>query len=532
MTNPTFSTTGTVRDAFYQLMRDCDCHVIFGNPGSTELSMFRNFPDDIEYILGLQEACVVGMADGYAQATGKAVFVNLHSAAGVGNAMGNIYTAFKNQTPLVIVAGQQYRALQPFDPYLFSRQVTELPRPYVKFCIEPSRAEDVPLAFARAHHIAMQHPRGPVMVSVPADDWNKPSTFVPRQVVSQRSRPDPADMASLRATVGESERIALVVGAGVDRDGAWEEVVALAEACQAAVFVAPLSARCNFPENHPLFQGFLPGASAQILERLAGHDLILVLGAPAFTYHVERGIDESHLPQGAQLILVTDDPEVAAAIPEGRAVVASIQLALRDLLQDLPRRSRSASPCRASPAALPACDPLSAAYVLQTIAQLRDPSDIVVEEAPTARPWMQQFLPITQPGTFFTMSSGGLGFGMPAAVGIAMAKRERRVIALLGDGSSMYSIQSLWSAAQHNLDVTFVILNNGCYAAMKRHAGLLGFAPEEKVVGIDIPGIRFDQLAMAQGCAGMRVTRADELREALQGALAKRGPCLIEVVIS
>ena len=208
---------GTVRDAFYQLMRDAGCRVMFGNPGSTELPMFRGFPGDMHYVLGLQEACVVGMADGYAQASGNAAFVNLHSAAGVGNAMGAIYTAFKNQTPLVIVAGQQYRALHPFDPYLFSRQVTELPRPYVKYCIEPARAQDVPLAIARAWQTAMQHPRGPVMVSVPADDWDQPCAAPPRLAGYRDIRPAADGIDALRDAIGKSERIAIVVGAAVDR---------------------------------------------------------------------------------------------------------------------------------------------------------------------------------------------------------------------------------------------------------------------------------------------------------------------------
>ena len=522
---------GTVRDAFYQLMRDAGCRVMFGNPGSTELPMFRGFPGDMHYVLGLQEACVVGMADGYAQASGNAAFVNLHSAAGVGNAMGAIYTAFKNQTPLVIVAGQQYRALHPFDPYLFSRQVTELPRPYVKYCIEPARAQDVPLAIARAWQTAMQHPRGPVMVSVPADDWDQPCAAPPRLAGYRDIRPAADGIDALRDAIGKSERIAIVVGAAVDRDGAWEQVVRLAEACQAGVFAAPMSARGSFPEDHALFRGFLPAAGAQLRERLAGHDLVLVVGAPAFAYHVPRGTEGSHVPEGARLAVLTDDPEAAASVPEGLSVLGGIRLALEDLLQDLLQRPRHAPAPRPAPPEVSATDPLSTAYVLQALARLRRPTDIVVEEAPTARPWMQQYLPMTRPGTFFTMASGGLGFGMPAAVGIALAQRDRRVIALIGDGSSMYSIQSLWSAAQLGLDVTFVVLNNGGYAAMKRHAGLLGFAPGEKVVGIAVPGIGYDQLAIAQGCPGERVTDAQGLHAVLEAALARKGCSLVEVVI-
>ena len=523
---------GTVRDAFYQLMRDAGCRVMFGNPGSTELPMFRGFPGDMHYVLGLQEACVVGMADGYAQASGNAAFVNLHSAAGVGNAMGAIYTAFKNQTPLVIVAGQQYRALHPFDPYLFSRQVTELPRPYVKYCIEPARAQDVPLAIARAWQTAMQHPRGPVMVSVPADDWDQPCAAPPRLAGYRDIRPAADGIDALRDAIGKSERIAIVVGAAVDRDGAWEQVVRLAEACQAGVFAAPMSARGSFPEDHALFRGFLPAAGAQLRERLAGHDLVLVVGAPAFAYHVPRGTEGSHVPEGARLAVLTDDPEAAASVPEGLSVLGGIRLALEDLLQDLLQRPRHAPAPRPAPPEVSATDPLSTAYVLQALARLRRPTDIVVEEAPTARPWMQQYLPMTRPGTFFTMASGGLGFGMPAAVGIALAQRDRRVIALIGDGSSMYSIQSLWTAAEKGANVVFVVLNNRRYAALKRFAGVLGFAPGEKLVGIDLPGIDFAGLAVSQGCFGEKVSRWEQVEPALSQALQRRGPTVIDVAVA
>ena len=174
----------TVRHAVIDLMRRLGMTSVFANPGSTELPLFRDFPQDFRYVLGLQEAVVVGMADGYAQATRNASFVNLHSAAGVGNAMGNIFTAFRNRTPIVITAGQQARSILPFDPFLASTQATELPKPYVKWSIEPARAEDVPLAIARAYHVAMQEPRGPVLVSIPVDDWDRAAEPVPARVVS------------------------------------------------------------------------------------------------------------------------------------------------------------------------------------------------------------------------------------------------------------------------------------------------------------------------------------------------------------
>ena len=174
-TRTTMSDQPTVREAVLQLLRGLGITTIFGNPGSTELPLFLDFPVDFRYVLGLQESVVVGMADGYAQATGNAAFVNLHSAAGVGHAMGNIFTAHKNRTPMVITAGQQARSILPFEPFLFSAQATELPKPYVKWSCEPARAEDVPLAIARAYYVAMQEPKGPVLVSIPADDWARPT---------------------------------------------------------------------------------------------------------------------------------------------------------------------------------------------------------------------------------------------------------------------------------------------------------------------------------------------------------------------
>lgn len=234
----TSSNRPTVREAFLRLMQDLGIDTVFGNPGSTELPMFRDFPKDMRYVLGLQESVVVGMADGYAQVTRNAAMVNLHSAAGVGHAMGNIFTAFRNQTPMLVTAGQQSRAILPFDPFLSASQATELPRPYVKWAIEPARAEDVPLALLRAYQIAMQAPCGPVFISIPADDWDRPADWVPARRVSHATAPDPAMLAQLAQALDGSLRPAFVVGAGVDRDGAVDAVVALAERHQAAVYTA------------------------------------------------------------------------------------------------------------------------------------------------------------------------------------------------------------------------------------------------------------------------------------------------------
>jgi benzoylformate decarboxylase len=520
----------TVRAAVLDLLRAFGMTSIFGNPGSTELPLFRGFPKDFRYVLGLQEAVVVGMADGYAQATHNAAFVNLHSAAGMGHAMGNIFTAYRNRTPLVITAGQQARSILPYDPFLFSAQATELPKPYVKWSCEPARAEDVPLAIARAYYTAMQPPRGPVLVSVPADDWAKPCDPVHARVVSTEIRPEPRVLDAIGEALDTSLYPAFVVGAAVDRDGAWNDVVRLAERHNAAVWAAPMSGRCSFPEDHALFAGFLPPMREKIVNLLAGHDVIFALGAAAFTYHVEGA--GPHLPAGARLVQLIDDPNIAAWAPQGTAAVGSIRLGVLDLLAREPPRPRGCpAPRRQSPLVEPST-PMSVDFVMQTLAEIRDPAAIIVEEAPSSRRAMQSYLPILRSETFYTMCSGGLGYAMPAAVGVALGKPGAKVIGLIGDGSSMYSIQALWSAAQLALPITFIVLKNRRYAALQEFAPTFGFGPDEPLPGTELPDIDFVALARGLGCRGMNVNRAQDLREALIAAMPATGPTLVEVDIA
>src|SRR3954471_10628677 len=219
------SKTISVKAATLDLLRAFGIMKVFGNPGSTELPFLSDWPDDIDYVLGLQEASVIGMADGYAQATRNAGFVNLHSAAGLGNALGNVYTAHRNQTPLVITTGQQARSILPLQPFLYSERASEFPRPYVKFSVEPARAEDVPAAIARAYYVAMQPPCGPTFVSVPIDDWSRPTEPVEARVVSRELGPDPEAMKALVCALSESKRPVIVVGPGVDRAEAVDLMV-------------------------------------------------------------------------------------------------------------------------------------------------------------------------------------------------------------------------------------------------------------------------------------------------------------------
>lgn len=517
----------TVRDVTIGLLRELGMTRVFGNPGSTELAFFRDFPADFGYVLGLQESVAVGMADGYAQATHNAALVNLHSAVGVGHAMGNIFTAFRNRTPLVITAGQQARSLMLLDPFLFSESATELPQPYVKWSCEPASAADVPRAIQRAYHIAMTPPCGPVFVSIPSDDWDAPCEPLPARQVSRVQRADGAALAALAGELGASRKPVFIVGSAVDRDGAWQQVVQLAEMHGALVWVSPLIGRCSFPEDHPLFAGFLPAFREEIVKRLAGHDLLVAIGAPVFTYHAPG--QGPYLPPGLTVRQITEDADMAAGAVGGSAIIGNVGSALRELAA----AGRSTPPAqqqgRVRVPELPLADPLTDRVLLQELARLRAPDSIIVEEAPSARDPMHDHLPILQPETFYTCSSGGLGHSMPAAVGVALGRPGKKVIALVGDGSAMYAIQSLWSAAQLKLPIAFIVLNNSRYEALRQFSGRFGI---ERPVGTELPGIDFVQLATAQGCEGLRVTRAAELVPALRHALAASGPVLLDVQVA
>jgi benzoylformate decarboxylase len=520
--------TSTVRDAVIGLLRDLGMTTIFGNPGSTELPLFKNFPDDFRYVLGLQESVVVGMADGFAQATANAAVVNLHSAAGVGHAMGNIFTAYRNRTPLVITAGQQARSILPYEAFLSATDATMLPQPYVKWSCEPARGEDVPAAIARAYDVAMQQPCGPTFVSIPVDDWERPADPIPPRAVSRLRFPDPGFIDTIAARLNRSERPVFVVGPGVDRNGAWDHVVALAERHEALVWVSPMSPRCSFPERHRLFAGFLPAIREGIVERLTGHDLVFALGAPVFTYHIE-GFGP-HVPPGADLLQMVDDPDVAARTPGGTVAVCDVRLGTEALLQ------RPAPPARPAPmgrCAPPRVEPgigITPAFLMQTIADERPPDSILVEESPSTRSTMQTYLPIERAHGFFTCASGGLGHSLPAGVGVALATGSAsRIIGLFGDGSSMYSIQALWSAAELKLPMAILIVNNGGYAALSE---FLAHFNLKEPIGTEVRGIDFVGLARSLGCAGVRVEKPGDLAATLRGAFQSPVPILVDVAVA
>ncbi|MGJ4951776.1 benzoylformate decarboxylase [Bradyrhizobium sp. HKCCYLS20291] len=516
----------TVKQATFALLRSFGIKKVFGNPGSTELPFLSDWPDDIDYVLGLQEASVVGMADGYAQATRNAGFVNLHSAAGVGNALGNIYTAHRNQTPLVITAGQQARSILPLQAFLYAERPSEFPRPYVKYSVEPARPEDVPGAIARAYYTAMQPPCGPTFVSIPIDDWMHPAQPVTARRISRELGPDRAAMDELAGALAAAKNPALVVGPGIDRASCVELMVQVAEKAKASVWVAPFSARCSFPERHPQFAGFLHAAPGQLSDALKPHDVVVVIGAPVFTFHVEG--HAAIFDGGTALYQITDDADGAAVPPVGTSIIATMRPALSLLLELLPETKRAAPKGRALPDTPKPADPIPVDYLLHTLSQALPASSAVVEEIPSHRPLMYKHMPMPGADSFYTMASGGLGYSLPAAVGMALGRETGRTVCLIGDGSAMYSLQALWTAAQRKLPMTVVVINNSGYGAMRSFSQVMQV---RNVPGLELPGLDFVKLAEGMGCDAVRVTRSADLASALARSLSHNGTSLVEVMV-
>ena len=525
----------TVHEATYDLLRSLGMTTMFGNPGSTEEPFLKNFPADFSYVLALQEASAVAMADGYAQVTRKAVHVNLHTAPGTGNGMGSLVTAWHNKTPLIVTAGQQTRSMSLTEPMLTSISPTALPAPYVKWSYEPLRAQDVPDAFMRAHATAVQPPAGPVYLSLPLDDWDQPSASTPpvRQV-STRVAPDPTGLARFADVLAGSRNPTLVIGSGVDRSDGWASAVALAEQLRAPVWQAPFSERVGFPQDHPQFQGLLPPAIGPLAEKLAGYDTVLVIGAPVFRYYPYVPGRHGYLPDGTRLLHLTDDPGEAARAPVGDSLLGDVGLACTALAAQVPTSDRP-MPRTARPAAPSAASgtPLSPEALFGTLAEEWPVDGVVVPETPSNLSILHRQLTITRPSSYFKMASGGLGFGLPAAVGIALGQRDTRqhrpVIAVIGDGAFQYSPQALWTAAQQRLPVVFVVPVNEQYGVLKSFAELEG---TPGVPGLELPGLDIPGIARGYGCEARRVESVEEFREAFRAALGAPGPTVLAVPIT
>lgn len=521
----------TVLAATRDLMRALGLTTIFGNPGSTEQPFLKHWPADFTYVLGLQEASVIAMADGWSRAMHRPVLVNLHTAAGIGNAMGNLMTAWHNKVPMIVTAGQQTREMMLHEPFLTNTDATTLPRPYVKLALETARAEDAPAALMRAHALASQPPTGPVFVSFPLDDWDKPAgqAVTPRAIATRLATSEAA-LRPLVEALDAARSPALVFGAGIARSRGWHAAVALAERLRCPVFSAPLAEAASFPEDHALYRGTLPPAIGPLGRMLDGFDLVVVLGAPVFRYYPY--VPGAYLPAGTKLVQVNDDPAEIARAPMGDAVLADPADAAALLATLVAVPTRAAPKPRARPPAPAPAAPMTPDILFHALAQARPAHAVVVQETPSNMAALVRHWPATEPDSYFFPSSGGLGYGLPAAVGVALAERQsgrnRPVIAVIGDGAMQYSIQALWTAAHLQLPVVVVVPSNSEYAILKSFA-LLENTPD--VPGLDLPGLDLVAIARGYGCAARAVATPAEAKDALREALGRGGPSVIVATV-
>jgi benzoylformate decarboxylase len=528
------STAETVRDATFEVMRQHGLTTVFANPGSTEVPFLGGLPEDMRFVLGLHESAVVGMATGWAIARREAAFVLVHTTAGLGNAVSALATARVNRAPLVVLVGQQDRRHLAQEPFLAGR-LAGLAGDYPVWVALPARAQDVPGALARARHEA-EAARGPALVIVPMDDWLSPAPepheIAAPAVTVRDPKPDPAGIERLAAMIDEAARPAIVVGAGADSQQAWTALVALAEKLGCPVWQESFGARAGFPQDHPQFAGHLPAGRGRLREALSGHDLVVAVGAPVFRqYPYEPG---PFVAAGTRLALVTDDPAEAHRSPVELAVIADPAAVCAALAAGAPERtvartSHSEPPLPPAPPA--AGEPLRAAHVLSALGERLAPEAVVIEEAPSNRHELLARLPARQPLGFLSAAMGGLGFALPGAIGVRMALPERPVVAVVGDGSALFGIQSLWSAARYRSGALFVIISNGGYRVMDRLAEM----QSEAAPWPDFGAVDIAAMARALGCSATRVESHDELTAAFDDAvpgLAHRDePLLVEAVV-
>jgi benzoylformate decarboxylase len=524
-----------VRDAAFELLRRLGLTDVFSNPGSTEVAFLDGLPDDFRFVLGLHEGTVVGMASGYALARRRPSFALLHTTAGLGNAVNALATARVNRTPLVVVVGQQDRRHLAFEPFLAGR-LDGLAGSYPVWFHQPPRAADVVGAIARAYHEA-ETKRGPAVVVVPMDDWlaeagEAHEVAAPAHVF----RPiavDDESVAALADLLAGSRAPAFVAGAGNDTAEGWAALVALAERLDAPVWQEAFSGQAGFPQDHELFAGTLPTGRAALRETLADHDVVVALGAPVFRqYGYEPG---PLVAEGTRVAVVTDDPDEAHRSPAELAVLASAAGVCAALAERVPARERAGGPRLARPNTPepPASGkPLLGAHVLSALAERLPPDAVLVEESPSNRPELELRVAARQPLGRVSAAMGGLGWGLPAAAGLRLGLPQRPVLAVLGDGSTLFGIHGLWSAAHYGVGVLFVVLKNGGYRVMDQLAADAGGAASwPSFENVDLVAI-----AEALGCPARRVTTHDELVAALDDVVPslrdRSEPLLFEVEIA
>ena len=543
--------------AFLELLRQEGVEVIFGNPGTTELPLMDALAVETtpRYVLALQEAAVMAMAGGYAQASGRLAAVNIHVAPGLGNAMGMLYDAQKAGAPILVTAGQHDQSFAVTEPILWA-DLPEIARPFVKWAAEVRRLPDLPRLLHRAAKTALAPPTGPVFLSIPGDILNAEAEIDlgrPTRVPS-RLRGDAGAIAAAAKLLAAAERPAILAGDAVARSDALAELVALAETIGAPVHLEGMDNSAPFPSSHPLFRGPITRLAPQVRKTLDRHDLLLSIGADLLTMSLPSDIDP--LPPGLPIIHLDGDPwqlgknypaEVAiladpkAALPELTAAVAAATSEAarrataqrRKALEAAIAAERAALNTRASGEAKK--HPTQPLALWQAIGEMLPRNTAVVDETLSSTFGLRQFVAGDDAKSYFGMRGGGIGWGLPAAVGVKLALPDRPVLALIGDGSAMFNCQALWTAAHERLAIVFLILNNGAYRILKQRVNALrGHAAQTgRYVAMDLddPPIDFTALARSMGVRAERAATLDDVRKALATALASEGPSLIDVTL-
>ncbi|MGO2112470.1 MAG: benzoylformate decarboxylase [Pseudoclavibacter sp.] len=531
------TTSKTVLESSVEVLRAHRLTTVFGNPGSNELPFLAGLGDDFDFVLGLHEQVVVGMAEGYARVTGRPALVNLHAASGSGNGMGALTNAHYGHVPMVILAGQQVRRTVGQETMLASADASRLPDPLVKYSHEPLAAADVPRTLSQAALEATTAPHGPVYVSVPLDDWGEPALdddalLAGRAVTVAGALPGEL-LRELADALDGAASPALVLGPQVDAaavadPAVFEAVTSLAERLDASVYVAPSPARAPFATTHPNYEGVIVPGITSVRERLEGHDVVLVLGAAVFRYH--RWEPGDYLPAGTSVVQITQDAREATRAPFGRAIVGSVgpaAIALAGAVADRgvrrgERGSRALTPARTSP------DGMTGTEILEALNANVNDSVAYVNETTTLDLDYLERIAIDGPGKYHFPASGGLGFGLPVAVGMSIADPSLTVVATVGDGSANYGITALYTAAQRGTRTVFVIVNNGAYGALAGFAARMGTSD---VPGLTLGGIDFAQIARGYGVPASTVSTRAEFDAAYREALAADGPVLIDARI-
>ncbi|WP_076865478.1 thiamine pyrophosphate-binding protein [Bradyrhizobium mercantei] len=545
----------TGRSAFLALLKDEGVTHLFGNPGTTELPIMHALKDhpDLTYVMAMQESLVVAMADGFSRASGKLVACNVHVAPGLGNAMGSLYNASFTGTPMILTAGQQEQGHGLTEPVLFGPLV-QMATPLVKWAVEVTRLEDLPRIVRRAAKIATTPPTGPVFISLPGDILNAEAGIeLGRSTrIDTRVRPSEDSLKALAARILKAERPVIVVGDEIVKSDALREAADLAEALGCPAWQSPTPYGSHFLSESPSFMGAIARLQKVARDVLAPHDLLIALGGDPLRMSVYSEVDP--LPEGLSIVQVgLVDSDLAKNYGAEIAVKADVKETLRALVPALKEAGGGALEARAKQglAALSTKNwaakrkalveqiskashtaPIDPDWLALQVVEAMPDNAILVDEGLTSSRQIIGLRPHRDRYGYHALASGGIGWGLPAAVGVSLANPERPVVCYSGDGSSMYSIQSLWTAANHKLPLNFVIVNNGGYRIIKQR--LLAFHGDDNYVGMDFidPPVDFTALARSLGLEAIRITDPQELKGAMKSAFSRPGAKLIEVVVS